>query len=329
MESDISHYTHQYLDIESVPEYLLIHSNIWTHPELLRMFSEACECFVKVLIIFKNREIVASLPVYYRKIFGFKYSFNPIQVTYIPITFFYEPKNKIQENKQTEYEIMAYMSKIIYKDFVKAEFKLSPDNFDMRPFKHKKVSISPLYTFYIETSQQNYTYNQVKNIKKAKKINLNIVANSHPDLFSHPSPSTSSQYESQILNQLNLLKERMDKKGLWQNSRDKTYRKLLKLSVNKPFIKNYSIYFDQNLIAFRTIITDQKNKSAYDWFTASNNFAMQNGVNSLLMDYVINDLHENGINTFDLCGANIPSIAKFKNDFGGNLKVYFFIKKKI
>jgi len=241
----------------------------------------------------------------------FRYTFNPIQFSYCQISFYYSKRAKTHENRQIETEITSYLANVLKTSFSKIEIKLLPDIYDTRGFQRNKLLISPLYTFLIDTAQQNYSYNQIKNIKKAQSLNLTIDHNINPKGY------------------LGLLQSRMDYRGLWGKQRANIYKNLLDLSHNCSFIKAYSIYSENQLIAFRMIILDQENSYAYDWFTASDQFSMKNGVNSYLLDYVIKDLCQTGIKHFDLCGANIPEVSKFKNDFGGDLLVYFFVKKKI
>lgn len=65
----------------------------------------------------------------------------------------------------------------------------------------------------------------------------------------------------------------------------------------------------------------------YYWQGASYPEYYQYAPNNLIQWHIIRWAVRNGFKTYDMLGANIPSIAKFKSSFGGNLINYSYIQK--
>lgn len=65
----------------------------------------------------------------------------------------------------------------------------------------------------------------------------------------------------------------------------------------------------------------------YYWQGASYPEYYQFAPNNLIQWYIIEWALKNGFRTYDMLGANIPSIAKFKGSFGGDLVKYSYIQK--
>jgi GNAT superfamily N-acetyltransferase len=57
----------------------------------------------------------------------------------------------------------------------------------------------------------------------------------------------------------------------------------------------------------------------YDWLAGSDPAYHGTGANSLLVERALLLCRERGLAAFDFCGANTPSVARFKSGFGGSL----------
>ena len=55
---------------------------------------------------------------------------------------------------------------------------------------------------------------------------------------------------------------------------------------------------------------------AVDWVQGASRPALADGVNQLMYDFVMTDLHESGATSFDLAGANIREVAAVKSSWG-------------
>lgn len=63
------------------------------------------------------------------------------------------------------------------------------------------------------------------------------------------------------------------------------------------------------------IVAAHDDRTAYYWIAGS----VPGAAMTVLLDHALRQLAESGIETFDFCGANTPSIAEFKRRFGPSL----------
>ena len=67
---------------------------------------------------------------------------------------------------------------------------------------------------------------------------------------------------------------------------------------------------------------------AYDWVAGTSNSHLQSGATQQIIYFVLNDLLELGCDSFDFCGANIPSVQSQKAEWGGELRTYFRVYRQ-
>ncbi len=70
----------------------------------------------------------------------------------------------------------------------------------------------------------------------------------------------------------------------------------------------------------------QGNGHAIGWLAGSKSEHLSYGVSQLLLSYELQDLHASGVQTFDLCGANIRSVSESKAAWQGELIPYYGIR---
>lgn len=64
----------------------------------------------------------------------------------------------------------------------------------------------------------------------------------------------------------------------------------------------------------------------FDWLAASDEKHLSDGINSWLMMQIMDKARGDGFRYWDLCGADYPSVARFKKSFGGDLIEYLDIQ---
>ncbi|USB33037.1 GNAT family N-acetyltransferase [Paenibacillus sp. YPG26] len=65
------------------------------------------------------------------------------------------------------------------------------------------------------------------------------------------------------------------------------------------------------------------------WIAGSKAAHLSKGVVQLLQSVLLQELSDLGMKGFDFAGANIPSVAKSKAPWGGNLVPYYLVKKRV
>ncbi|NPV88162.1 GNAT family N-acetyltransferase [Coprothermobacteraceae bacterium] len=92
-----------------------------------------------------------------------------------------------------------------------------------------------------------------------------------------------------------------------------------------PKVRTYVVERDGQVLSFATILIH--NKVAYYYVSGNSVEALKSGASPFLMYSILNQLKEEGLEYFDWCGINLPSLANFKLSFGGRtapyLAVYF------
>lgn len=306
-------YNYFFCDLNRFSELNLKSCSVWSDPALLEIFQFVSDCYLEFICIKKKEQMVASLPVFYKKKLFLKYTLNPDQYFYYQISYYYEKKRRAHENELIELNILSAIAEAMKSRYSYLKLKLSFSNYDMRAFNWEKINAHPLYSIISELQipnfQANYSYNQTQHIKKASELDLQV----------------SQQIDIEAV--FELQKITYDKKSVDYSARFNNIKKLAELLYKAGKLEIFGVFLDKKLIASRLIICDYDNSIAYDWNAASDNFAYKNGVNSFLMDYILQYYHHKGLKYYDFCGANVKSVARFKHEFGGYLKVYYALNK--
>lgn len=309
------HFSYQILSESDFYSKGLISQSVWSDQTLIKAIAHASHSALKFLLIYKKKNIVASMPLFVRKKMIWEYVYSPLQYYYYPIDKYYDPKAKFHENTVIDLEINKTIAHALNEHFILSEIKLHHDIYDIRSFQWNHFFCKPLYTLMIKTGSldkvHEYSYDKKKNINDATQLNFTISQDNH---ISEMIQTISSRFEKKkILNQDNI----------------EYYKDLLIQLKDYSKLKHYCVFLDNQLISFRSVIIDESNSIAYDFMASGSTRANSSGINSYLLHYIQNDLYTSGISTYDLCGANIPEVAQFKNDFAAHLQLYFFINKKL
>src|SRR5262249_9137974 len=62
---------------------------------------------------------------------------------------------------------------------------------------------------------------------------------------------------------------------------------------------------------------------AFMWTAGTRESALSSGVSAWLMVEIAKEARRRGHSYWDLCGADFPSVARFKSELGGELTHYF------
>ncbi len=309
------HFTYQIISENDFYALKLKSQTVWSDQLLIKTIAEATLSTLKFLIIFKKKNLIASMPLFVKKKLMWEYVYSPLQYYYYPIDKYYDPKSKFHENTVIDLEIYKTIAHAINQHFILSEIKLHHNIYDIRSFQWNKFLCKPLYTLMIKTGNKekinDYSYDKKKNINDASQLNLEISQDNH------------------ISEMIQTISNRFEKKRILNQNNIEYYKELLYKLKDYDKLKHYCVFLDHELISFRTIIIDQQNSIAYDFLASGSIKANSSGINSYLLHYIQSDLFSKGVSTYDLCGANIPEVAQFKNDFAAQLQLYFFIKKKL
>lgn len=203
-------------------------------------------------------------------------------------------------------------------DFLETRYKrLAINNHfyikDIRVFTWRNYRPIVRYSYVLDLSNikkvfENFEPQKKTYIRKSEKENIKIVSNDNVRLFHELHELT---YQRQGL-----------KCPISYSQTEKLYTTLKALLKCK-------MYFARDLHGnvSSTIFIVWNNKSAYYVMGANHPKFRNYGSANLTLWTAMQDLAEMGIKSFDLYGANTPSIAMFKRGFGGELKTYYRVEK--
>lgn len=180
---------------------------------------------------------------------------------------------------------------------------------DIRTFVWNDWHIKPLYTYLLKFTDkpamfQNFYYDLKKRIEKAEKAGLNII-----ELYDN----------SQFIKLNKMTYNKQNCKGI---ADDRILAKFLDLVIAKGLGKMHFVCNDNEVISGQLDILDKKARIVYVLFQVSNPKYFSLGSSSFLYWKLI-EKYSKDFQYLDFCGANIPSIAKFKQGFGGELTCYY------
>lgn len=208
-------------------------------------------------------------------------------------------KNLSEQSYITSFDALQRYLSSNYKDI---SLQLSFQYQDIRPFLWNNYQITPRYTYHLDLNTVHYAENVQRNLKKAEKGEFTIAElNDFETAFS--------------FNQADLKQYGMSR------SRIKKIYCFFELCYQKGYVKLYGVYDQGKLSSSTIILLDTFQQRAYLSLLSKVNQGTEQ--HTLLYDYLVTTLKEQGISSFDLCGANTKPIALFKSRFNPQLIHYF------
>jgi len=81
-------------------------------------------------------------------------------------------------------------------------------------------------------------------------------------------------------------------------------------------------------VAGRVVVLGEPGGTAYGWLSATIDSAQQQGAGLWFMAETLNVCRQKGFAAFDMCGANLDGVSRFKAKFGGRLVRSLFLHKQ-
>lgn len=288
-------------------------TNVYLYPDFLSSINKYFKLDVKYLIVTNrsNNNIVAITSSFEKKMLGIPNIINPQIVYYQPIEFFLPQRKYENENQLQIIEINKKIAEYYHKYYFKVCKNLSPTTIDVRGFLWSGMTVTPLYTyvFYLKNyNTDNHFKRQRATLRKAEKLPYTF--NQQTDI-------------SRFLSLLQATKQRQD----WNfNIDEKVLEGFLSHLIELGHVQQFNILnANKKIVSTMLCILDKLNKTAYAWLAATDLKELSNGLSTLLI-HEISQFLKGDYNTFDLCGANTDSIARFKASLGADLKVFYRIK---
>lgn len=191
----------------------------------------------------------------------------------------------------------------------------SPALIDVRSFKWRGWNAVPSYTYNLDINKfpgiyQNMMGRSVmKKINKAKKTKIKI------------------QKSDKIRDFLKLYRMTFEKQDRGLPLPEKSVLKLFNILHKAGYCQLYVAKSANGKILSGNIQVSDNPDESFDWLAGSNPKYLNTGANQLLYWSIFEDLAKKGVKRFDFCGADIPSVARHKSGFGGDLTTYYVVSK--
>lgn len=282
---------------------------VWINPDFMLAVQNLHNCEAKQLVYYKGDEIKAVMPIYEKKKLGISYIICPVS-SYYQGLWFYNLGNR-GENRRLldELNISSEIAIWLNAHYRKMQFKLMPENYDVRGFTWKNFKAIPLYTFSYDFQEPlKILYDERKRLIKASTYNYQLDEQFLPDEFIHL---------------LKILYQRINKNlGLsynaFQNWMEDLYRHNL--------LSQFNLRREGKVVSSNIVLGGKEDNRAYSILLSTLPEEMKNGASIVHYLSFIESLRGR-FDKIDFCGGNTPDVARFKAAMGFKLELFFIIEK--
>ncbi|MFC2104106.1 GNAT family N-acetyltransferase, partial [Bacteroidota bacterium] len=255
----------------------------------------------------KDNDLIAGFAFCHNKKLLFNYIYIPSLVPFYSYIILDRPSKYLSKKERQEKDITDSIINKIGKEYALADFRFHPNFRDTRPLSWNSFNHKINYTYSTDLTNldnlyENFDSDIKRRIKKTLELDYTFIKdNSKNNIDEFYDLQTKSFVKQQIEFKLN-------KSQFFQ------FIENLKL---KNCVNIYTIYFEEKPVSSCVVILDGKD-SYYLLSGTDNNYSHQ-GFNQLLIWLTMKNLKENGVEHFDLVGANTETIAHYKSNFNFKL----------
>ncbi len=269
--------------------------------------------FSIIVVENEQKEIQGGVIFSYKKIGPYKFQYILPAIPYREIVIKHRDSKFLARRERHYFSIIEAVIKKMKQDLVSFEFVLPPFKGDARPYTWNGLNSAVKYTYLLNFKKQSnwqkdYSSSLRRQIKKAEKLPFKIDTE-----FSEK--NISIFYKLQKLS--------FTRQNLQFKISGKDFVNLIFEIHNKNKAYIFTIY--KNTEAASSMIIFVSSGIAYYLFTGSNPNLFNSGLNSYLLNYVLSFLKEKKVEIFDFIGANTPSVAAYKANYGFTLEPIYHL----
>lgn len=257
------------------------------------------------LCVVKGDVPVALMPVYERRRLGKPSLGNALASYYQGLHILEHNANPARDGLNT-LEICSAIASKLCQSYRNVSINMLPQNTDIRGFTWNKLKATPLYTYTHDLhSPLTPLRDEKQKLKRAAERGYTFVELADPDTFTRMATAMYS---------------RKDHITGFQPAKLKIFiHDLLSMGLMKQFC----VLRDDRIISTNIVLSDSP-RAAYTILRASDPEELKHGVSTWHTMQLIETLSEQ-YQCLDFCGANAPSVARFKAALGLELKLFFRI----
>ncbi|MGB9691205.1 MAG: GNAT family N-acetyltransferase [Candidatus Sumerlaeaceae bacterium] len=286
----------------------LFHTSGWC--ETLRRALAPAEPVI--LGCFEGSDLVGGCVFLERERFGMRTAVTPLLTPYSG--FLSEPPlaEKLSDNVSREHAILEALCAYLLDSYTYLNLVLAPHLEDIRPLQQAGFNISPRFTYYLnmrlsaEEHWRRFDGSARRQIKKAERQQWELSSRLPLDLA----------YE--------LFAGNFARRG---ESCPVSYELFIAAAEHRGpdrLREVFAVWHGERLAGFVVVLG--YNRTLYYALAAHDAEYLSHGVSSFLVWEIIKRYSGVEWFTFDFVGANIPSIARFKENFNPRLQLYFQVE---
>ncbi|MCB5245146.1 MAG: hypothetical protein WC179_03760 [Candidatus Cloacimonadaceae bacterium] len=282
---------------------------LWINPDFMLAVQNLHHCEAKQLICYKGEEIKAVMPLYEKKRLGISYLICPLTAYYQGLWFFNLEKRGANRRLLDELNISSEIARWLQVHYKKMQFKLMPENYDVRGFTWGNFKAIPYYTFtYNFEESLELLYDERTRLKKASLHNYQLEEEFLPEEFIHL---------------LKILYQRINQKlGLSYSA----FQQWMESLYQHNLLTQFNLRREGKIVSSNIVLGGEEDDRGYLMMLCTLPEEMKNGASIVHYISFIESL-KGRFDKIDFCGGNNPEVARFKAAMGFRLELFFMIKK--
>jgi hypothetical protein len=291
--------------VAASPQGTLYHSSMWK-----RLIDNACAPASILLIgCFDRFNLVGGCVVMDRERFGRKTGVTPLLTPYVGFLLENPLGEKLSDQVSRDSAVLESLAGWLSRSFDYLNLVNAPHLEDLRPLQQVGFQLTPRFTYCLnlklpaEELWERFDGSVRRQIKKAERETFTV-----SDLLD---PETAC----------NLFVETFRRRGEECPVEPRMFHAVLGSDFLRENRQVFSAHSGDRLISFIVLLKFQR--SVYYGLAATDPEYLPTGVSPFLIWEVIKNYSNLEWNTLDFVGANIPSIARFKENFNPKLQMYF------
>jgi Acetyltransferase (GNAT) domain len=256
----------------------------------------------------KGEEWIAAAAVTYRTRAGLRVHFGPPLAAYSPIVY-RRIESTTPWSKSTEHaRATAALAEALSGAYRSLSFLLPPSIDDVRPFTWAHWDARPRYTYVLDVTRELPVADSVRrHLRKCRESGCTLSTDWDFDRFWEVFDETRKRQQFGI---------RLDRE---------TFRRLAERLHHAGVAWMVSGMLGGQMASSQIVLSIPGTAGAFMWTAGTRQEALSSGVSAWLMVEIAAEVRRRGHSTWDLCGADFPSVARFKSELGGTLEHYFQI----
>lgn len=293
--------------VNSSPQGTIYHLSGWK-----RIVDEASLGEMRLLGCFEQQRLVGGCSFTEKVQMGYRAALNALTMQYAGFLLPACESTKVSDIFSREHAIISSFVRFLTEHYHQIHLFNAPRLKDMRPLISSRWKVSPCYTYIIDLGDEERLWSAMegsvrRSVRKAEREGFEI------------RNGVDSRQMAEILERTFA---RQGLPGLLNESlvqaicsSTELYNRRFALSAWKG---------KENMVS--AIVSFMDNHTAYYSLAATRSESLNTGVHSLLIWQLLKRLGGK-VRRFDFLGANVPSIARFKEGFNPKLETYFSVEK--